>query len=425
MKAIYSLFFPALVFLLKTFIPKRSSLYRHIAIRDEINLDFEFNKPIWLHASSVGEYEQAREVILEIKESSPGQQVICSVYSASAWEQRKDDNCADFFFVLPFDLKKKMKALLNKISPAAILYARYDLWPNLVYLAAKKNIPQMVFCASNPPGSKRFRPPFGTFQKHIYQKLNCISTTEPHESTYFKSWHPGDVICHGDTRFDAINRRLNASSNDSNLLNSIRSAFPKDRKLLIAGSCYKTSIDFLTAFAAQNKSYALILVPHHPSEEIKEYAYLKASSHSLNFAVANEQLGKDIDVLLVNQYGVLLQLYRAADIVYVGGGFEGSIHTVIEPAAMGAPVFCGPAISVSNEAIQLANEKLLTVLEEPTSNAVAKALETIHQNREKITAGSTSYFQNRLGASKNILKYLRQNRWFGDSKGAVKIASES
>ena len=107
----------------------------------------------------------------------------------------------------------------------------------------------------------------------------------------------------------------------------------------------------------------------------------------MNFAVANEQLGKDIDVLLVNQYGVLLQLYRAADIVYVGGGFEGSIHTVIEPAAMGAPVFCGPAISVSNEAIQLANEKLLTVLEEPTSNAVAKALETIHQNREKSPPG--------------------------------------
>ena len=410
MLLLYRIFFPVFTFLIRTLTLPGSKLQRHLKVRSLFNEKFSFQNPVWLHASSVGEYEQAREIILALKEQYPGVQVICSIFSASGWEQRKNDGAADYFFPLPFDHYFKMKALLEKIQPSCILYARYDLWPNLVHLATKRNIPQMLFCASNPPGSKRFQPPFGSFQKVIHKQLQCIATIDEEENLFFQSWFHNDVNAFGDTRYDAIQHRL--SKHDKAFLDSIQSILPRGKKVLIAGSCYKTSIQFLIDFVSANEHYFLILVPHHPSKELTSYSVEHCGQKNIDCSILSSNPGSATNCLMVDQVGRLLQLYRLADYAYVGGGWEGSIHTLIEPIALGVPTFCGPHIHVSKEAIQLKESKIVQVMNESTSGEVELCLQDINENYEEIQQAGNLFFKEKTGATKSILKYLGDNGWF-------------
>lgn len=413
MLLLYRVILPVLTFLLRMLTLPGSKLKKHLIIRDLFNDNFLFHSPIWLHASSVGEYEQAREVILALKAKYQGVQVICSIFSASGWEQRKNDGAADYFFPLPFDHYFKMKGLLEKIKPSCILYARYDLWPNLVYLAAKKNIPQMLFCASNPPGSKRFQPPFGSFQKAMHKKLQCIATVDEQEKLFFQSWFHNEIKALGDTRFDAIQHRLR--KHDQEFSDSIKSILPKGKKVLIAGSCYKTSIQFLIDFLATNKNYFLILVPHHPSEELTNYAIEYCEKNNVHCSVLSANPDSAKDCLMIDQVGRLLQLYRLADFAYVGGGWEGSIHTLIEPIALGIPTFCGPHIHVSKEAIQLKESNIVQLMRESNSASAERCLQDINKNYNEIQQAGESFFKDKTGAAKRILEYLGDNRWFTDN----------
>ena len=47
--------------------------------------------------------------------------------------------------------------------------------------------------------------------------------------------------------------------------------------------------------------------------------------------------------MLVDEYGILADLYAVAHAAYVGGGFhDAGLHSLLEPAAFGAPVLIGP-----------------------------------------------------------------------------------
>jgi 3-deoxy-D-manno-octulosonic-acid transferase len=423
MLLLYRLFFPILVFLLRLSVFSNSRLYRHIKIRNLFNPNFIFNHPVWLHASSVGEYEQAREVILELKDSYPDQQVICSIFSASAWEQRKDDSAADYLFPLPFDHFSIMNNVLDKVKPSCILYARYDIWPNLISLAAKRKIPQMLFCASNPPGSKRFQPPLGHFQKIIHRKLQCIATIDEPENIFFQSWFHKDIVTLGDTRYDAIYRRLNYKNKEFE--NYIAGIIPKGKKVLVAGSCYKNSIKFLIEFLNYNRGYFLILVPHHPSEDLNKYALDLCRDRELQYAALSKNPVNVEDCLMVDEVGRLLDVYRHGNYAYVGGGWEGSVHTVIEPVALGLPTFCGPMISVSKEAIELNNLNLVQKMTFKSNESVSQCIETINKNYSEIQQSGKKFFGTRVGSAKKISKYLRNNGWLAESVRRIKIAPPS
>lgn len=211
----------------------------------------------------------------------------------------------------------------------------------------------------------------------------------------------------GDTRFDAIAERLKENQSKKKQLSGV-SAEAKGKVLIVAGSTYVASEDMLIAYLLKQrklagKSLRLILAPHHLHEKNILRIVTKCADSGLK-SVRLSEAGKNAwDVLVIDGFGFLAYLYPLADIAYVGGGFQGSVHSVIEAAVAGVPVITGPAIANSAEALDLARMNILRVAAKPDADEFAVHVEYLWKNRRSIGASMSRYFRERLGVSARIM----------------------
>ena len=365
-------------------------------------------KKYWFHASSVGEYEQARIVAIKIKENNPNAYIIFSVFSYSGFSQRKADWVHDLFFPLPFDFKRNIKKIITNIQPDIIIYAKYDVWPNMALIANHLKIPQILISAVLPINSKRKNKIISQFYKKVLSNINYVYTIHNKDTLRFKSIGI-DAKTIGDTRFDSIEYKINESQNKNkntlNFLTTLSSTLKKEGKIIIVGgSTYPKSEKFLIEFIQKNPNYFLILVPHHVDKDhitsIKNninQSNILYSTFSKNF----KNFDKKTNILLIDIIGVLPLCYSIADISYVGGAWEGSVHSVIEAAYFGNVIVTGPYIQNSQEALDLKKNKLIHVMKEPSYyelEAICKVM--IHNNKSDEIK---KYFKQKSGSTEVIL----------------------
>jgi 3-deoxy-D-manno-octulosonic-acid transferase len=178
------------------------------------------------------------------------------------------------------------------------------------------------------------------------------------------------VTVTGDTRFDQVWWRATSVNLGSSLLAPLVSRRPT----LVAGSTWPSDEEVLfAAWPAVRRDIPdarLIIAPHEPTHEHLASVEEWASREHLPLARLGADVQSKADVVLVDRTGVLGDLYSLATAAFVGGGFHGAgLHSVLEPAAFGAPVAFGPRHSNSREAIMLVRSR--------GADAVVTADETI------------------------------------------------
>ena len=363
----------------------------------------------WFHVASVGEYEQARIIAINIKNNNQKAYIIFSVFSDSAYYQRKEDWVHDLFFPIPFDFPKRIYNLLSQIQPHIIIYAKYDVWPNMAQQAFKLNIPQVLISALLPLKSKRQYPIISFFYNKVYKYLDVICTINDEHSMRFKKIGLQAVTV-GDSRFDAIQYKIEEGRNTINnifLQKYYKILKESNKKIIVAGSTYKKSEQFLIEFIKNNNNYFLILAPHHIDiKHINEIKTIINDNH-LNYISLSEYkdtcLTSDINILLIDTVGILPFCYSIADICYVGGGWEGSVHSVIEPAYFGKSIITGPYINNSQEAIDLMQQKQLFIMQEPN---IQEFTNHCISPKKESTKNILQYFNNKCGASEQIISIV-------------------
>ncbi len=309
---------------------------------------------VWFHAPSVGEGLQARPVVAALRESNPELQVAYTFYSPSA-EQFATTVGADITDYLPFDGAREADLLLDALKPAALVFVKLDVWPLLVARAAARNIPVALLSATLSPESSRLGAGSRAVTSDAYAALASVGAiSEQHATRLAGLGVRAEVTCvTGDTRFDQVWQRAASVDRSSTLLSRLDSARPT----LIAGSTWPA--DETVLFGAWNAIRAavpnarLIIAPHEPTaahvDPIVAWGK-KAGLKTLTLDTALSE-GAHADVIVIDQTGVLGELYALADVAYVGGGFHAAgLHSVIEPAAFGAPVVFGPGHKMSREA---------------------------------------------------------------------------
>ncbi len=379
-------------------------------------LDRSRQRVLWFHASSVGEYEQGRILAQRWKEKNPDVFLVFSVFSLSGYSQRKADRLPDLFFSLPFDFSWTMGHLADVIRPEKVFYARYDVWPNMALALFRRNIPQYIFSAQISPRSLRLKKPFDFFYKNIYGKINHIFTVDTENMERFQRLSPSVSVA-GDTRFDAIEARIrdNSIASRKELIQKIKSC-AVSRKILVAGSSYLDSEKIIIQ-AWENPSirdqFMAILFPHHINpahlEKIKEMINEAGlSAELLSQMELNQYKGcRKNNIIIVDKMGLLTQGYSMADLAYVGGGFEGSVHTVIEPVFFGIPVITGPHIANSTEAVELAKMELIHPLSGTNPEDFITAMKVCLDKKKWINPRMREYFNSKKNAVKSILKYFQ------------------
>ena len=311
----------------------------------------------WFHVSSHGEFLQTKPVLEGLKEIEPHIKIIVSFFSPSGYNNT-DDKIIDCKIYLPFDLPWLVRKALKTIKPKKLIFAAYDIWPNLIWKAKAFNIPTVLFAAKFKRKTKKLMPLVKGFYRHVYNNFYSIYTITKNDDEKLQLIirKPNKIVTRvlGNPRYDQVNKVLDQYSIEHAKIILHR------KKCIILGSMHNEDknniIDGLMNIINDNSDLSIIWVPHEPSSKNinSVYDYFLNKGHSV--ALYSEGNGSVINharIIIVDTIGVLSKIYWDGIIAYIGGGFSTGIHNVMEPAIARLPVIFGPQYDNFQEAIEL------------------------------------------------------------------------
>ena len=380
-------------------------------LNDARNLE----KTAWFHFTSVGEFEQAKPLIEAIYAETC---IVLTYFSPSVAPDVETYPYVDAAAYLPFDTTRNAKRLIDLIQPTCMIFSRYDIWPNLVWSATKYEIPTVIIAGTVQSGSKRLSRFTKSFFRSVHQHITLHCAISDTDAVRFQQLCSSkeQVVVTGDTRYEQVHRRVLSVEPETELLPGQATL---KRPILIAGSTYANdekvlleTFEILREDATELTPH-LILVPHEPTSdrvtEIQRELDKRKITHLCFSKLISDANLENLDVLIVDTVGILAKLYQLADIAFVGGSFHGSVHNVMEPAAMAKPILFGPTIQNAYEASLLLEKGSAKLVRTPQQMATV-ITEWLNNSESRITAGNIGQrlIKENLGAVDRTLAYLRK-----------------
>ncbi len=308
-----------------------------------------------MHAPSVGEGLQARVVLDLVRRLHPEIQLAYTFFSPSAEAFARGLN-VDFADYLPFDTAGDVNAALNALRPTALVFSKLDVWPVLVRETAARGVKLGLVSGTLSDSSTRTGRLARLFLHEAYEHLSAVGAISPEDAQRIAALGtPADRIrVTGDTRYDQAWERASGADVQGPLLAPLVS----ERPTLVAGSTWPPDESVLFQAWPEVRRHVtgarLIIAPHEPSAAHLDPIAGWAGRLGLSLKRLGEAGAGSADVILVDRVGVLGDLYALATVAFVGGGFHGAgLHSVLEPAAFGAPVVFGPRHANSRDATLL------------------------------------------------------------------------
>lgn len=369
--------------LVATFASRRGVLARFAAFaRDSA-------RPLlWMHAPSVGEGLQARPVLELVRERRPATQLAYTYFSPSARSFANGLN-VDFRDVLPFDAASDMRTALAGLDPTALVFSKVDVWPTLAREASRRGTRLGIVSATLAASSSRRSGIAGALLRDAYARIDRVGaiSTEDADRLVALGVPHSRVTVTGDTRYDQVWARAERVDRAGPLL----AALSSDRPTLVAGSTWPSDeAVLLPAWArvvAQQARARLIIAAHEPTPAHLAPIESWASGAGLRSARLGAPDAGPADVVIVDRVGVLGDLYALADVAFVGGAFHAAgLHSVLEPAAFGAPVLFGPRFSGTRDARLLLDADAALSVEDAAAMQDA-LLRWLGNSSERIAAG--------------------------------------
>lgn len=301
-----------------------------------------------MHCASLGEFEHIRPILKELKQTFPAGKTVVMFFSPSGYENHPETSDVDLFVYSPFDDVFSNHRFFKALKPSALLIARYDVWPGQVFQASKMGIPTALVNASIYEKSRRLNPFYRWMQSIIYKRLSVILAISEEDAKRFALLaHPSAIKVTGDTKYEQVlfrrDERLKTDIIPSQIL--------KDKLIFVAGSSWpEDEACFLPTVQSQsNPDLLTVICPHEPTELHLSQLEEKLGKH-ISIRLSNIESWQAESAILIDRIGILANLYRIADIAFVGGGFKQNVHNVLEPAAYEIPVLFGPVNINSREA---------------------------------------------------------------------------
>lgn len=307
-------------------------------------------KVVWVHCASLGEFEQARPVIEQLRADYMNVKIVLTFFSPSGYEVRKNYSGVDAVLYLPLDTKSNAEAFINAIQPDIALFVKYEFWHHYLHTLKQRGIPTILFSSIFRPGQVFFKW-HGGFYADMLRCFSKIFVQNEQSASLLQQLNISAEVAY-DTRFD----RVIAIAEAHNTYPLIQQ-FKGPAKLLIAGSTWAKD-EALIKEPIKDRllpNYKYIIAPHNIDVAAID-ALVSELPNAAKWSELNESNVTNAQVLVVDNIGHLAHLYAYADIVYVGGGFNASVHNVLEPAVYGVPLLFGPNHTKSNEAIELQAE---------------------------------------------------------------------
>ena len=368
-------------------------------VKSKISKD---DKVIWMHAASLGEYEQGLPVLEKLKEKYPNHKVLVTFFSPSGYENVVKKNKEDVLCYLPFDKKSTISEFVKAVNPEIFFTVKYDFWYHLLDELKKQNAKVFVISALFYENQVYFKPQGKWFVRELKKNVNWIfHQTEKSLSLALKvGLSKGSVS--GDTRFD----RVKQIKNRNNFVEYI-SEFKGNNQLIVFGSSWEAEERIAKILSEKLKNFKIIIASH----DLKRVEHLKQifPKAILYSELEQSQISNlKSQILIIDSIGLLSKLYSYADIAIVGGGFhDKGLHNILEAATFGIPVIFGNQYKKNPEADGLIaqNGGKSFAKEELASDFVLELTQNSNLLKE-MSQNAEDFVHNQPNSSEIILKKI-------------------
>lgn len=303
---------------------------------------------VWFHCASLGEYEQGKPVMELLKEKDPSIFLLVTFFSPSGYEIRKDDPLIDHVCYMPLDTRSNATRFVGIARPKLAVFVKYEFWLNHINRLLTHRIPTYFISAIFRPDQHLFSWK-GKQQLEALKKVDHIFLQEERSLHILKEHGFANCSIAGDTRFD----RVFKTYRETESLDVIES-FKGDSRLLIAGSSWPAEESILIPYINSGVVMKFIIAPHDIHEDHITAIMDQLTVPAIRYSEMND--ASDHQVLVIDNIGLLARAYKYGDIAFIGGGFSGSLHNILEAATFGMPVLFGPKHDKFPEAAALVDQ---------------------------------------------------------------------
>lgn len=351
---------------------------------------------IWIHVSSLGEFEQARPLI-ELIHDVLRKKILLTFFSPSGYEVRKNYPLADVICYLPMDKPRNVRRFLDAVKIEKAIFVKYEFWGNYLTELKRRAIPTYIISAIFRPTQMFFK----SYGRQFRKMLNCYDTlfVQDEESrNLLESVGVMNVNVAGDTRFDRVTTILDKAADLPIVESFSRGAFT-----LFVGSSWQPDEEFIIPYFNAHPEMKMVLAPHEISEDRILGLLSSIKRPAVRYTHTTPEEAAEADCLIIDNYGILSKSYRFATVAYVGGGFGVGIHNINEAAVYGIPVVFGPKYGKFKEARDLiALEGAFTIKNGEEYGRVMDRLLTDGAYLKKHGEIAGHYIKDNLGATDRI-----------------------
>ncbi len=363
-------------------------------------------KLIWIHCSSLGEFEQAIPIIKNLKQYFTDYKIIVSFFSPSGYEIHKSNPLIDFVCYLPMDSTKNASDFLDILKPKLIIFIKYEFWFYYLSESKKRDIPVLLVSGIFRANQTFFKW-YGSLHRNMLNCFEYFFLQDENSARLLKSIGFNNHQVNGDTRFERVIEIAQSNTEVSEINSFIENGF-----CIVAGSTWKLDDEILSKFLSTNPSVKAIVAPHNIDEKSIQHCSQTYTNSILFSEIKNSNFNL-IQTIIINKIGLLSSLYRYADVCFIGGGFDKSngVHNTIEAAVYAKPLIFGPYYSKYKEAVDLVNLKSAF-----STHNYEEFEQKINHFKNDISLKKNTgeiagnYVYKSTGATNKIIYYIQENR---------------
>ncbi|MEX0289900.1 MAG: 3-deoxy-D-manno-octulosonic acid transferase [Flavobacteriaceae bacterium] len=368
-------------------------LKSHISATDEF---------LWIHAASLGEFEQGLPVIEKLRREYPRHKILITFFSPSGYEIKKNTKAADLVCYLPMDTRHNAKEFIATIKPKIAIFIKYEIWPNYLRELERVGVPAVLVSAIFKREQIYFKW-YGGFMRRSLAKMKHVFVQNKESEQLLRTIDLKQVTVSGDTRFDRVTEILDR---DNTL--PFMERFKKERNCLVGGSTWPEDEKILLPFVNNSQEpMVYVLAPHDIKKDHIQDLHKAISKKTVLYSEIKGVNLDEVEVLILDTIGLLTRVYSYADIAYVGGGFATGLHNTLEPAVFAIPVIIGPNYSGFREAEELVQERGIFSVKSAEEFRDLTNLLLNKEAREKAGKINATYINKNKGASVQIIRYIR------------------
>ena len=359
---------------------------------------------VWFHAASLGEFEQGRPLMEQLRKDHPEYKILLTFYSPSGYEVRKNYAGADIICYMPVDTVTNARRFLRAVRPVMAFFIKYEFWYNHLHILKHRGVPTYSVSSIFRPDQVFFKW-YGREYGHV---LKCFThfyvQNEESRQLLAKIGITNSTVT-GDTRFDRV-LQIKDAAKELPLVEAFvgKQSSDAQQKVFVAGSSWLPDEQIFMKYFNEHTDWKLIVAPHVIGEDhLKQIAAL-TDRKMVRYTQATQENVVDADILIVDCFGLLSSIYHYADIAYVGGGFGVGIHNVLEAAVWNIPVIFGP----NNKRFQEAQELMAAgggfeITDDASFRQLMDCMDSDSSQLHSASKAAGNYVASGAGATRRVL----------------------